>query len=444
MVRRRTRSVDNYTIPSPRSPQSPHSPSHDKEKVDYFVPLAEDSRSTSYGYFSSGDDVSHSSQHSYASFEEDLPPLPPLHRHTIHACNPQSPTSPEEDNHRNARKLRFLAQRRRASKNRSSDSTVLPLRSSIVFTAQNRRSNFSFFVSAFCVLGFLLYGNARSSLRMTAKEVEDLVILSTRLNRKLRRADHEMRLLEKELTDLDAVEARLQDQEIEERVLSQSSAFANPELIEEMNEQKEKLKLAKSQHKKLTAQVSEISKQDAVEKYGVGTIRVKMDLLFPPEILDDGTLQADEGPRTIIMEMASLELMPHSVHTFLEMVSQGLLDGCSFIIHALHIIKAAPLPYDGSSAQIKARQFKDAGLESVAFREYSQDFPHKKYTVGFAADGSPSFFINSDDNSEIHIGDPCFATIVSGFDVVQRLDNMPTRNEIWFEKRIGIEKALIL
>jgi len=290
----------------------------------------------------------------------------------------------------------------------------------------------------------LMHGKARSSLHLTIKEVDELAIFSAKLHRKLHRADHDIRLLEKELMALDAIEAHLQDQEIEERVLSQSSAFANPELIEEMNHQKERLKRARSQHEKLKAQVSEISKQDAVEKYGDGTIRIKMDLLFPSKILDDGSVEVDNGPRTIIMEMASLELMPHSVHTFLEMVSEGLLDGCSFIINALHVLKAAPLPYDGSSAHIKAKQFTEAGLESVAFREYSQDFPHKKYTVGFAADGSPSFYINSEDNSEIHVGDPCFARVISGFDAVKRLDNMPTRNEIWFEKRVGIKKVLIL
>ena len=29
-----------------------------------------------------------------------------------------------------------------------------------------------------------------------------------------------------------------------------------------------------------------------------------------------------------------------------------------------------------------------------------KDYPHEQYTVGFAADGSPSFYINTDDNTE--------------------------------------------
>ena len=65
------------------------------------------------------------------------------------------------------------------------------------------------------------------------------------------------------------------------------------------------------------------------------------------------------------MQMAPLELMPHSVYMFLEMVHAGLFDGCSFILNAMHVIKAAPLPYDGSSASAKVKAFTKLGLESV-------------------------------------------------------------------------------
>jgi cyclophilin family peptidyl-prolyl cis-trans isomerase len=231
---------------------------------------------------------------------------------------------------------------------------------------------------------------------------------------------------------------------MEEKLLNRVSAFANPELIEKMNIEKEKLKKAQSQADKLRSQVIAHSKQDAVKKYGGGDIRIKMDLVFPTTTLEDGTVLEDTGPHSIVMEMAPLDLMPHSVYTFLEMISEGLLDGCSFIINAMHELKAAPLPYDGSPASIKAKQFSDSGLESVAFKEYSPEFPHEKYTIGFAADGSPSFYINSEDNSDIHVGDPCFAKIVSGYDTVQRLDELPTRNGIWFENRVGIKKVHIL
>jgi cyclophilin family peptidyl-prolyl cis-trans isomerase len=163
-----------------------------------------------------------------------------------------------------------------------------------------------------------------------------------------------------------------------------------------------------------------------------------LELEFP------GSHHLKDGPHTIVMEMAPLDKMPHSVYMFLEMVDAHLLDGCSFILNAMHVIKAAPLPYDGSSAAAKVRSFAQRGLESVAFREYSPDFPHDPYTVGFAADDSPSFYINTQDNSDIHVGEPCFAKIVAGFDTVKRMEEAPTRNGIWYRQRIGIKKAEIL
>mmetsp|Transcript_16146 Transcript_16146/g.44709 ORF Transcript_16146/g.44709 Transcript_16146/m.44709 type:complete len:468 (-) Transcript_16146:230-1633(-) len=414
---------------------------------EFFIPLADQGRD-SYGMQND-----HHSNHSFVPIRslqegrERSSPTSPLHRMTTPA-NPQSPGE-EHETHQNQYYQHYRTQQHqhRNSNNPSpfltDTSNGLPLRSSLVFTAHKRKSTFSFAVTAFCILGFCLYSNARSSLHTTVKEVDELVVFSEKVHRQLRRADYEMRLLERELTALDAMEARREDEEIEERVLSQSSAFANPELIQEMKNIQDKLKESQTQAEKLKSQVIALSKLDAIAKYGSGVIRVKMDLIFP-EVRSGGELRADSGPNAIIIEMASLDIMPHSVYTFLEMVSANLLDGCSFILNALHVLKAAPLPYDGSSASTKARQFLDHGLESVAFREYSHQFPHDKYTVGFAADGSPSFYINTEDNSEIHAGEPCFARIVSGFDTVRRLENMPTRNGIWFEHRIGIREVTIL
>jgi len=452
MIKRRAGSVDNFMM---GGGGGFHETNKKNTKTDeYFVPLVDESRSS----YDCQDDQS---QTSYMSGDERMSPTPPLHRHSAIPANPQSP-SDEHESSRQQHKYqtqplfpssqsgggnRRQQPRRNSNESRSlspDPSNILPLRSRLVFTAHKRKSTFSFAVSAFCILGFLLYGNARSSLRLTTREVDDLVVFSEKLHRKLRQADREMRLLERELTALDAMEARQEDLEIEERVLSKSSAFANPELIEEMNHQRDKLKEAQTKADKLKSQVRSISKQDAIDKYGDGNIRVEMELLFPPTTLEDGTVVADTGPHKIVVEMAPLDLMPHSVYTFLEMISLGLLDGCSFIINALHVLKAAPLPYDGTSASIKAKEFSDAGLESVAFREYSPSYPHKKNTIGFAADGSPSFYINSEDNSEIHVGDPCFAKVVWGYDTVERLDQMPTRNDIWFESRVGIKKVRII
>ena len=73
---------------------------------------------------------------------------------------------------------------------------------------------------------------------------------------------------------------------------------------------------------------------------------------------------------------------------------------------------------------------------ALLFTEYTSDFPHVPYTVGFNHVGGPIFYFNVEDNTEMHgpqvseeegnkEGDPCFAKIVEGIDVVQRIAQMP-------------------
>lgn len=207
-------------------------------------------------------------------------------------------------------------------------------------------------------------------------------------------------------------------------------------MLREVTDLKQRLKSEKEQVLHLKEQVQAAGKLQVMEKYGNKKHRVEIELVFPD--------RSQLGPHRFVIELAPIDMMPHSVHTFLEMVSNGLLDGCSFILNALHVVKAAPLPYDGSSAANKAKAFTAHGLESVSFKEYNEKYPHKQYTVGFAADGSPSFYINTQDNSEIHAGDPCFGKIVDGIDAIKRLETQPTRNGIWFQKRIGIKSARLL
>jgi len=253
-------------------------------------------------------------------------------------------------------------------------------------------------------------------------------------------------------TDLNSVEKgiRILQREfhVMETIVNQNHDFSEEDLetsnlnkaMEDLKDLSFRVSERTKQASLMESHVQRLSRREALTKYGPGVHRVEMELVFPhnPE---DGP---EEGPTKFIIELASIDLMPHSVHFFLEMASNGLLDGCSFILNALHVLKAAPLPYDGSSAASKASAFTQHGLESVAFKEYSDKFPHKQYTIGFAADGSPSFYLNTQDNSEIHIGDPCFGKIIEGYDTVKRLEASPTRNGIWFDKRIGIKRATVL
>ena len=72
------------------------------------------------------------------------------------------------------------------------------------------------------------------------------------------------------------------------------------------------------------------------------------------------------------------------------------------------------------------------------FQEYSEKYPHNKYTLGYAGrPGGPDFYISTQDNSKIHgpggqdsyqdptEADPCFARIIEGFNIVDRMHQSP-------------------
>lgn len=291
--------------------------------------------------------------------------------------------------------------------------------------------------------GMVAVLQSRGSLIYSLEEVLQLVHNNNVLRNKLNDAEKGIKLLQREVSAYDVMRHQQQQQQNHPTALGgdllvhKAAVASDPRnrALEEMQQLSERLQDSQKRADRLKEKVQRLSKTEALAKYGDHIHRVEIELSFP-----DGR----EGPTRFVIELAPLELMPHSVHFFLEMVSKGLLDGCSFILNALHVLKAAPLPYDGSSAANKARAFTRMGLESVSFKEYASSYPHEQYTVGFAADGSPSFYINTEDNSEIHLGDPCFGKIVEGYDTVKRLEASPTRNGIWFEQRIGIKKATVL
>jgi len=85
----------------------------------------------------------------------------------------------------------------------------------------------------------------------------------------------------------------------------------------------------------------------------------------------------------IDLEMASSELMPTAVLYFLNQVDAGLWNGMSFIRNADHVLQADPTT---PAKEYHHHDFKQLPyqLESIPFQEYSEKFPHTKYTVGLA------------------------------------------------------------
>ena len=305
-----------------------------------------------------------------------------------------------------------------------------PIRTS--FSSSNKRRKIPLMMIGFVLVGIGAIYTSRETVNSAAEHVSLLERNRQRIDQKLKKAEEELGVLRRQVSAMDIMQEK---EKTFESSSGKSSKVSNYRALHELHTLQNRLKEQKKRAVALKKTVQTSSLAEIKQKFGIGSHHVEIELVFP-----DG----HDGPTKFVIEMAPTEVMPHSIQTFLEMVSTGLLDGCSFILNALHVIKAAPLPYDGSSAKKKAKEFSENGLESVAFKEYSDSYPHKQYTVGFAADGSPSFYINTEDNTEIHVGDPCFGKVISGFDAVKRLEASPTRNGIWFEKRIGIKSARII
>jgi cyclophilin family peptidyl-prolyl cis-trans isomerase len=150
---------------------------------------------------------------------------------------------------------------------------------------------------------------------------------------------------------------------------------------------------------------------------------------------------------TITIEMAPLQLMPIAVNLFLQQIHHKLWDGCAFVINAMHILQAGPHQYKGSgqyaanSVMLKSK-FEKSRLDKMPYQEYAKEYPHVKYTVGFAGrPGGPDFYINKVDNSVNHgpggqshhdlheEADPCFGRVVGGTELINEINRIPVDRE---------------
>ena len=127
------------------------------------------------------------------------------------------------------------------------------------------------------------------------------------------------------------------------------------------------------------------------------------------------------------VETAPNELMSHSVFNFMDMVDRKVWDNSVFIHKWDHVVQAAPITPDGQNK----RDLSEFGLW---FPEYSEEYKHDEYTIGFSGrPGGPEFYINLTDNEEshgpggqdhstiLHDADPCFAKVVIGKGVIDRM-----------------------
>lgn len=106
------------------------------------------------------------------------------------------------------------------------------------------------------------------------------------------------------------------------------------------------------------------SRRAVLEKYGQGPHQVEIAIKAPNSKLE-----------VIVVEMAPLDLVPHAIHLFLEQVSHRLWDGTYLYLNGPHVMQSGPQDFQ-NKATSKLQKFVDAGLDKLAFPEYSPDFPH--------------------------------------------------------------------
>lgn len=174
----------------------------------------------------------------------------------------------------------------------------------------------------------------------------------------------------------------------------------------------------------------------------------------------------DDTQHEVIIELAPVNLMPHSVHTFLSQLSEGYWTRGTpaIVMNPGHVLQACPHPcletkaMGGSYPGDPYVDMRHAGLDTVSFQEYHPAYPHEKYTIGFAGrpHSGPEFYINLMNNTLDHgpkeeeilkkeLGDnegddeidetamepdPCFGKIISGFEVIDKISEGLTRGDL--------------
>ena len=188
---------------------------------------------------------------------------------------------------------------------------------------------------------------------------------------------------------------------------------------------------------KLTKALQQATHKLLVKRYGRHTFRVRVDVIFPEVITaTDGLPESDY----LLIELAPIDLIPCSVYNFLE-IARTWKSG-AFHRNANHVLQV------NTHSAVK---------ESMPFQEYSHEYPHKKWTTGYAGRPSgPGWYISIQDNTINHgpgsqqernpyEADSLFGRIVRGIeDVVPRIHSTPQKG--WLDKpnQIQIPKMTIL
>lgn len=161
----------------------------------------------------------------------------------------------------------------------------------------------------------------------------------------------------------------------------------------------------------LQSHIQESNKFDLIDMYGPGPYQVEVTL--------SSAAGVDSRSRKFVLEMAPLSTMSHSVHHFLRMVSEGLWEHMSFVQgpNAPNVLHSTPM--DMTTATTMNADFENAKLQKLTFSEKSPEYPFGPYKVAFVGrPGGPDFYVAGNQEPLISTDASCFATVVSGRDVV--------------------------
>jgi cyclophilin family peptidyl-prolyl cis-trans isomerase len=177
---------------------------------------------------------------------------------------------------------------------------------------------------------------------------------------------------------------------------------------------------------------------------------VEFTLSFPISMSTD-------GPTTFTVELAPVTDMPHTVVTFLDLVHLQLFDGTAFVsANSQQIEGGSPNNADVSRSVKLYETYARYGYTRtpLGFNEYSEKHPHAPFTIGFVGypHAGPGLAINMADNTKSRGpdsdgmgGQPCFGTIVSGFDTLTRIQAAPRSVDGYrFAKNVEIKSVRLV
>lgn len=205
------------------------------------------------------------------------------------------------------------------------------------------------------------------------------------------------------------------------------------------------LDMWRSRNENLVEALTLMSRELLRVKYGPSPHYVRLNLQFPPSSSAASSGYASDS--MLILLQLDGDAMPYSSLYFLEQVAAGAWDSCQFILNAGRSLQVDTR--GDSCNRASFRKLPSVG-ESLAFQEYSPTLKtgdaHKRLTVGLAGRPAGPIFYVSLVNNAAALGprvdatsgdmgpfglppeaDPCFAKVVLGEDVVERINRMPVR-----------------